>query len=119
MILLYGVKYFLCISNWFLPPTNLFSILYNQATAAQHGAQAVLTNIILSGFFFYIYNEFAFTFMAHIGAVTSSILNTAKRVIIIIVVSCFVFSEPMTFYTNIMLKKNYIFKIFKLQNLII
>jgi len=63
--------------------------------AAEHGAQAVITNIVLSGFFFYIYNEFAFAFTSHVGAVTSSVLNTAKRVIII-VVSCFVFSEPMT-----------------------
>merc|ERR1711862_1056126 len=58
------------------------------------GAQAVITNIALSGFFFYIYNEFAFAFTAHVGAVTSSVLNTAKRVIII-VVSSIVFAEAM------------------------
>merc|ERR1711862_892319 len=38
------------------------------------GAQAVITNIALSGFFFYIYNEFAFAFTAHVGAVVSSIV---------------------------------------------
>jgi solute carrier family 35 protein E1 len=43
---------------------------------------------------FYIYNEFAFAFTAQVGAVTSSVLNTAKRVIII-VVSAVVFQEPM------------------------
>merc|ERR1712085_57645 len=59
-----------------------------------HGAQAVITNIALSGLFFYIYNEFAFAFTAAVGAVTSSVLNTAKRVIII-VVSTIVFAEPM------------------------
>merc|ERR1711862_840527 len=64
------------------------------AAAAEHGAQAVITNIVLSGFFFYIYNEFAFAFTAHVGAVTSSVLNTAKRVIII-VVSSIVFAEAM------------------------
>merc|ERR1712232_1545853 len=60
----------------------------------EHGAQAVITNIALSGFFFYIYNEFAFAFTAQVGAVTSSVLNTAKRVIII-VVSSFIFKEAM------------------------
>jgi solute carrier family 35 protein E1 len=59
-----------------------------------HGLGPLLTNIILSGFMFYIYNEFAFAFTAYVGAVTSSVLNTAKRVIII-VVSAVVFSEPM------------------------
>lgn len=61
---------------------------------AEHGAQALITNIALSGFFFYIYNEFAFAFTAQVGAVTSSVLNTAKRVIII-VVSAVLFQEPM------------------------
>jgi solute carrier family 35 protein E1 len=60
----------------------------------EHGANAVIMNIALSGFFFYIYNEFAFAFTASVGAVTSSVLNTAKRVIII-VVSSIVFVEPM------------------------
>ncbi|KAL3918982.1 MAG: hypothetical protein SGILL_003983 [Bacillariaceae sp.] len=60
----------------------------------EHGLQPLLTNIIVSGFMFYIYNEFAFAFTAQVGAVTSSVLNTAKRVIII-VVSAVVFQEPM------------------------
>mmetsp|Transcript_15509 Transcript_15509/g.23651 ORF Transcript_15509/g.23651 Transcript_15509/m.23651 type:complete len:334 (-) Transcript_15509:170-1171(-) len=59
-----------------------------------HGASAVASNIFWSGFFFYIYNEFAFAFTAQVGAVTSSVLNTAKRVIII-VVSSIIFSEAM------------------------
>merc|ERR1712176_621140 len=66
-----------------------------QHAVDEHGAQALITNIGLSGFFFYIYNEFAFSFTSHVGAVTSSVLNTAKRVIII-AVSCIIFSEPMT-----------------------
>ena len=61
----------------------------------EHGSRALITNIALSGFFFYIYNEFAFAFTAQVGAVTSSVLNTAKRVIII-VVSSIMFMEPMT-----------------------
>lgn len=63
--------------------------------AEEHGAQAVAINIALSGFFFYIYNEFAFAFTASVGAVTSSVLNTAKRVIII-VISSIIFNEAMT-----------------------
>jgi len=59
-----------------------------------HGQKDLITNIALSGFFFYIYNEFAFAFTAQVGSVTSSVLNTAKRVIII-VVSCIIFAEPM------------------------
>jgi len=62
--------------------------------AEEHGAQAIIVNIGLSGFFFYIYNEFAFSFTSQVGAVTSSVLNTAKRVIII-VVSSIIFVEPM------------------------
>jgi len=59
-----------------------------------HGFNALVTNIVVSGFMFYIYNEFAFAFTSHVGAVTSSVLNTAKRVIII-VVSSIVFQEAM------------------------
>ena len=66
---------------------------WNKATE-EHGLNALLTNIIVSGFMFYIYNEFAFQFTSHVGAVTSSVLNTAKRVIII-VVSSIVFQEAM------------------------
>merc|ERR1712008_14556 len=60
----------------------------------EHGAQALITNIVFSGIFFYIYNEFAFAFTASVGAVTWAVLNTAKRVIII-VVSSVLFAEPM------------------------
>merc|ERR1712194_767345 len=60
----------------------------------EHGSDALIKNILLSGLFFYIYSEFAFAFTAAVGAVTSSVLNTAKRVIII-VVSSVLFAEPM------------------------
>lgn len=59
-----------------------------------YGLQPLVINIGLSGLFFYVYNEFAFAFTATVGAVTSSVLNTAKRVIII-AVSALVFDEPM------------------------
>lgn len=61
---------------------------------AEHGAKPILMNIVISGICFYFYNEFAFAFTAQVGAVTSSVLNTAKRVIII-VVSSIVFQEVM------------------------
>jgi len=66
-----------------------------EKSVAEHGSQDLILNIALSGFFFYIYNEFAFAFTASVGAVTSSVLNTAKRVIII-VVSSILFNEAMS-----------------------
>jgi len=65
-----------------------------EATIEKHGFEPFIYNLLMSGFCFYIYNEFAFAFTAQVGAVTSSVLNTAKRVIII-VVSSVVFAEPM------------------------
>jgi solute carrier family 35 protein E1 len=65
-----------------------------EEAAAEHGSFELAKNIIISGLFFYFYNECAFAFTAHVGSVTSSVLNTAKRVIII-VVSAFVFKEAM------------------------
>lgn len=62
--------------------------------AEEHGSYELSKNIIVSGLFFYFYNECAFAFTAHVGSVTSSVLNTAKRVIII-VVSSVVFKEAM------------------------
>ena len=64
-----------------------------EATEA-HGSAEIAKNIIVSGLFFYFYNECAFAFTAHVGSVTSSVLNTAKRVIII-VVSAVIFKEAM------------------------
>jgi hypothetical protein len=34
--------------------------------------------------FFFVYNELAFQFTAEVGATTSSVLNTAKRVVVIV-----------------------------------
>ena len=65
-----------------------------EKAVAANGAQHVMTSIGLSAFFFYVYNEFAFLFTSQVGAVTSSVLNTAKRVIII-VVSAIIFQEGM------------------------
>jgi solute carrier family 35, member E1 len=78
-------------------------VLYNEGSSFQtawaeavekFGAHEIIKNIVVSGFFFYFYNECAFAFTALVGSVTSSVLNTAKRVIII-VVSAVVFQEAM------------------------
>lgn len=57
-------------------------------------ANDIIYNVVLSGVCFYLYNEFAFAFTAKVGPVTSSVLNTLKRVIII-VVTAIVFGEAM------------------------
>ena len=81
--------YFRCFS-----PSAVANATAIARTPPQHGFNAVAGNIALSGFFFYIYNEFAFAFTSQVGAVTSSVLNTAKRVIII-VASAIIFQEGM------------------------
>lgn len=62
--------------------------------AEEHGSDEIIKNIVISGLFFYFYNECAFALTSLVGSVTSSVLNTAKRVIII-VVSSIVFQEAM------------------------
>jgi len=57
-------------------------------------ANDIIINVVLSGFFFYLYNELAFQFTAEVGPVTSSVMNTAKRVVVI-VVSALVFREAL------------------------
>jgi len=54
----------------------------------------IILNVCLSGFFFYLYNELAFAFTAEVGSVTSSVMNTAKRVVVI-VVSAVIFGEQL------------------------
>jgi len=58
------------------------------------GANDIIFNVVLSGFFFYLYNELAFQFTAEVGPVTSSVMNTAKRVVVI-VASAIVFQEQL------------------------
>ena len=79
----------------FVVYTELPTLQATWAEAAEtHGSYEIAKNIIVSGLFFYFYNECAFAFTAHVGSVTSSVLNTAKRVIII-VVSAVIFKEAM------------------------
>ena len=87
------------ISFFFTVPFVVFTELPTlketwEEAVAEHGSTEVTKNILVSGLAFYFYNECAFAFTAHVGSVTSSVLNTAKRVIII-VVSAIVFQEAM------------------------
>jgi len=54
------------------------------------------SNLMYSGMTFYLYNELATMTIKKTSAVTASVANTAKRVIVM-VVSAFVFGEPLTF----------------------
>jgi len=81
---------------------TLFAVLTEAPTLAKewkhatvkHKGSDIVRNVVLSGFFFYLYNELAFMFLSEVGPVTSSVMNTAKRVIVI-VASAIVFGEPM------------------------
>merc|ERR1712060_224605 len=53
-------------------------------------------NLVASGLTFYLYNELATMTIKKTGAVTASVANTAKRVIVMVVVAV-VFGEELTF----------------------
>merc|ERR1719311_643919 len=53
-------------------------------------------NLIASGMTFYLYNELATMTIKKTGAVTASVANTAKRVIVM-VVSAIAFGEALSF----------------------
>ena len=53
-------------------------------------------NVLASGLWFYGYNELATMTIKKTGAVTASVANTAKRVIVMIV-SAIAFNEVLTF----------------------
>ena len=103
-------------------PTNLFAVLSIMSTlmlapialivdhpaklisawkAATVGATAVVTapklvaGILISGLFFYLYQEVAFLALDSVHPITHAVANTVKR-IVIIVTSVIVFRNPMT-----------------------
>jgi len=57
-------------------------------------------NLLMSGMTFYLYNELATMTIKKTSAVTTSVANTAKRVIVM-VVSAIVFGETMTFEAQV------------------
>eukprot|EP01042_Synura_sphagnicola_P015786 gene15786-19992_t len=58
-------------------------------------AKTLVTQTLLSGFFYYLYNEVAFLALDNVAPVTHAIGNTIKRVVII-VASVVVFRTPMS-----------------------
>ncbi len=83
---------------WTVPLVIIFELptLANdwEHAVAAVGLRELVYNILASALFYFFYNEMAFKFTAQVGAVTSSVLNTAKRVIII-VVAAIVFKEGL------------------------
>ena len=68
---------------------------WNTALRKGTSEKEIMTNIFLSGFTFYLYNEVSFMALAKVSPITHSVANTLKRVVII-VVSCIVFKTKMT-----------------------
>jgi len=66
-----------------------------QKIAAAGKMKELVTQTLLSGFFYYLYNEVAFLTLDNVAPVTHAIGNTIKR-IVIIVTSVLVFGSTMT-----------------------
>jgi len=71
-----------------------FVPVYEQVLKAGTGNDVIKFSA-LSGLAFYLYNEASFLALERLDAVTHSVANTLKRVVII-VASCIVFKTPMT-----------------------
>lgn len=69
---------------------------WNAAIVAPGMTEAKLaTTLALSGWYFYVYNEFAFKVLGMVSPVAQAVGNTVKRVVILIATSIF-FTVPMT-----------------------
>jgi len=84
-----------------------FVSLFTTAVAAQpkkkilaYDPWELQYNLLASGMSFYLYNELATMTIKKTSAVTASVANTAKRVIVM-VVSAVVFAEKMSFEAKI------------------
>ena len=53
-------------------------------------------NLVMSGMTFYLYNELATMTIKKTGAVTSSVANTAKRVIVMLYMAALPGAKPLT-----------------------
>lgn len=85
---------FMCLPvAWWLEGKHLTSTV--QALVQAGKGKALLTQTLLSGLFYYLYNEVAFLALDNVAPVTHAIGNTIKRVVII-VASVFVFKTPMS-----------------------
>ncbi|CBN78131.1 conserved unknown protein [Ectocarpus siliculosus] len=68
---------------------------WDAAIAAGATAKGLSSTILLSGLFYYLYNEVAFLALDSVNPVTHAVGNTIKRVVII-VAACIAFRTPMT-----------------------
>lgn len=68
---------------------------WDAAIAAGATVKGLTSTILLSGFFYYLYNEVAFLALDSVNPVTHAVGNTIKRVVII-VAACIAFRTPMT-----------------------
>ncbi|CAM9647432.1 unnamed protein product [Ectocarpus sp. 4 AP-2014] len=59
--------------------------VWNAALSAGHSQRSLVKNVLLSGVFFYLYNEVSFYALNIIHPVTHALGNTLKRVVMIIV----------------------------------
>ena len=76
------------------PPATVRSAV-TAALAAGHSPSQLLKCSLLSGLFFYLYNEVAFLALGRVNTVTHAVANTMKRVIII-VASVIAFKTPIS-----------------------
>ena len=67
----------------------------SSAQAAGFSSSYLWTCSVLSGFFFYLYNEVAFLALGRVNPVTHAVGNTLKRVVIIIA-SVIAFKTPIS-----------------------
>jgi solute carrier family 35 protein E1 len=68
---------------------------WDAAIAAGHTAKYLIQTSLVSGFFYYLYNEVAFLCLDNVHPITHAVGNTIKRVVIILA-SVVVFGTTMT-----------------------
>eukprot|EP00904_Undaria_pinnatifida_P013146 jgi/Undpi1/8962/HiC_scaffold_26.g11423.m1 len=72
-----------------------FKPAWDAALAAGATSKGLASTALLSGLFYYLYNEVAFLALDSVNPVTHAVGNTIKRVVII-VAACVAFRTPMT-----------------------
>ena len=68
---------------------------WDAAIAAGNTQGSLITNAVLSGITYYLYNEVAFLALSEVAPVTHAVGNTVKRVVIILA-SVVAFRTPIT-----------------------
>ncbi|CAE8622762.1 unnamed protein product [Polarella glacialis] len=71
------------------------AMLQGFKAALAAGGNKFLTQMMMTGLFYYLYNEVAFLALGKLDAVSHAVANTMKRVVIIIT-AIFVFRTPVT-----------------------